>query len=163
MAKRQRVFMGHPKVVKVPVVVCMSALHGEGGGCVMLRVEDATNNTTLLEIKMPYEAYAKALCGLYTRADAAITTDAPLGMNTEVKKVPVFMPDVPSARRDKMAQRILSALEKDGWHGRCSDMSNHHNLLGFETRRGKKGGVYNVTFIRHVEAAPKKGKETENG
>ncbi len=137
----------------------LSILHcnASTGGYISIRVVDDLSHARILEVKISYEEWGKAITGLATRpCQIDYNANGPFGMNREYKEelVPYqrvgqygFMPS------KHEANTAIAPYEVDGWQGSPEDYLNSKN-----SKRLDDGQDYRrVGFVRFV--VPAEGTE----
>lgn len=116
-----------------------------GPEMVYVELTDELSGTRVVTAKIPVEQFADVLFGMaYTPCVFDFYPEL-VGLKYEHKEefVPFDNPGYfqPGEEREKVAAKVFTPFEMDGWKGRVDDLFNPH-------RRGKNGS--RVTFVRYI-------------
>lgn len=122
-------------------------------GVVRLELIDDRSFSRVVEIEISKEEFAEALFAHAQRPCSFELSDLSLvGKRREHKQELVYVPDVVRITKESDATKLLKSFEVDGWRGRLSDLTNHHNWTREPLPKGKKEGrMVRVTFVRYVD------------
>ena len=103
---------------------------------VRIEIEDNTSSTRVLDLRMNFENFAKAMLGQSSMPAEGFLYSGPVGYKLEVKQE-----NVPSYKRGyafpddrkSLAKAHLETYEIDGWHAYYDDLFNGHRIHGDKT------------------------------
>lgn len=130
----------------------ISAIHNHDQ--VRLTVQDALSRTQFVEVRMTYEALARALTGQGFLQVEFEFRPALVGLKREHKtEVVKVMGNSYDADNDQQIEAAFAPYEVDGWRGRRQDAKNHHNWRGHSRQGEPNWTLVSVAFERYVQPA----------
>lgn len=127
---------------------------GEDRSLVAIEVTDGLSGCRLLDVEMNFEDFGKALLGQgFMPCEFDFYEKCPIGKQHQHKQEEVFVPRHDYREREAVSAVAVKPYEVDGWKGRISDCTNHHNRVRINEvgPNGEAGEWQTVTFHRYVE------------
>jgi hypothetical protein len=116
---------------------------------VKIEIEDNTSSTRVLDLRMNFENFAKAMLGQSSMPAEGSLYSGPTGYKLEVKTENVTsLASLYTKDQDRKstAKDYLKEYEVDGWRASYDDLFNHHRM---------HGGTTSVGFYRWVHPETK--------